>query len=498
MPNLFLPLITHPNISMADFLNKIIGLMSKEEQRNYKLYALRSHEDDDRKDLQLFDLIRKEGESFQDKKAMRSLYGKQARPNTYHRLCNRLLQEVGKSIALLHWDKEDTIAALHELTLAMLYRKKQEYSIAEYYLSRVERRIENLDLPELLDIVHGEFIGLSLELPDINPEVYVQKRTENRRRLNQLWQIDNLLAIVNHRLRRSQNLGKGDATVLHILQKTVDEFSLDPILMADPKFRFRMYDAVSKILLEQRDYIALESYLMDTFETFSSEGLFNKGNHEVKLQMLTYIINTLFKNGKSADSLAYAEKLASAMEQFGGIYRNKYEFFYYNSLFLNYSGTDVGRAIEVLEQMQHVESIIAVPQLFNFIYPNLALMEYTRKNYRAAIRHLVKLRMHEALQVADEGFRLRIDIFEMALRLDLRDHDTLEYRLQQVRHDYAALLSSEAMVKDSAMLNLIARINAHQSDRKDERLAEDIQAFLTRFPPDDTELFKYAEFLKNW
>lgn len=483
---------------MAELLSRIVGLMTKEEQRNYKLFALRSHEDNDRKDLQLYDLIRKEGEGFQDKKAMRLLYGKEARPNTYHRLCNRLLQEVGKSMALLHWDKDETIAAINELTLAMLYRKKQEYEIAAYYLKKVERRIEHLDLPELLDIVLGEFIGLSLELPEINPEEYVKQRTENRRRLSQLWEIDNLLAIVNHRLRRSQNLGKGDASVLQILQKTVDEFSLDPRLMGDPKFRFRMYDAASKILLEQRDYHALESYLLDTFEEFSKEGLFNKSNHEVKLQMLTYIINALFKNEKTRESLRYADELSVALDQYGGFLRNKYEFFYYNSLFLNYSSTDVGRAIEVLERMQHVESIAAVPSYFIFIYLNLALMEYTRKNYRAAIRHLVKLRMHEALQVADEGFRLRIDIFELALRLDLRDHDTLEYRLQQVRHDYATLLNSEAMVKDSAMLNLIARINAHQSDRKDERLAEDIQEFLTRFPPDDTELFKYAEFLKNW
>lgn len=483
---------------MAEYLNRIIALMSKEEQRNFKLFALRTHEDQDRKDLQLFDLIRRDGEDFIDKKAMRQLYGKQARPNTYHRLCNRLLQEVGKSIALLHWDKDETIAAIHDLTLAMLYRKKQEYEIAAYYLRKVERRIEHLDLPELLDIVLAEFISLSLELPEINPEEYVKQRTENRRRLSQLWEIDNLLAIVNHRLRRSQNLGKGDASALQILQKTVDEFSLDPRLMADPKFRFRMYDAVSKILLDQRDYHALESYLLDTLETFSSEGLFNKGNHEVKLQMLTYIINALFKNGKTSDSLHYAEMLNKAMDQHGGTLRNKYEFFYYNSLFLNYSGTDVGQAINVLEQMQHVESIAAVPSYFIFIYLNLALMEYARRNYKPAIRHLVKLRMHEALQVADEGFRLRIDIFELALRLDLRDHDTLAYRLVQVRHDYAALLASEAMTKDSEMLNIIARINTDQADRKDERLKKDIQDFIARYPPDDTELFKYAEFLKNW
>ena len=70
--------------------------------------------------------------------------------------------------------------------------------------------------------------------------------------------------------------------------------------------------------------------------------------------------------------------------------------------------------------------------------------------------------MHESLTAADDGFRLRIDIFELALRLELRDNETLDYRLQQVKHDYAALLESHAMEKDSEMLMLIGRLNQKQ------------------------------------
>ncbi len=482
---------------MADILNKIVSLMSKEEQRNFKLFALRSHEDPDRKDLQLFDYIRKMGDDYQDRLALKHLYGSAARPNTYHRLRNRLTQEVGKSLALLHWDKDETIAAVHELALAMLYRKKMQFDIAEYYLRKAEKKVERLDLPELLDIVLGEYIALSFELSNINPEQYIQKRTENRRRLNQLWEIDNVLAMVNHRLRRSQNLGKGDASVLNILRKTVEEFSLDQKVMADPKFRFRVYDAVSKILLEQRDYVALESYLLETYDAFVQEGLFGKANHDTKLQMLTYIINALFKNGKTKESLVYVERLGTAMDQFGQMLRSKYEFFYYNSLFLNHSGENVGEAIKVLERMQGVESIAAVPQYFIFIYLNLGLMEYTLKHYKAAIKHVVKLRLHESLTAADDGFRLRIDIFELALRLELRDNETLDYRLQQVRHDYAALLASHAMEKDSEMLDLIGKLNQKQWAGTDTGLQKAITEFIERYPPDDTELFTYGEFLRG-
>lgn len=480
---------------MADILNKIIGLMSKEEQRNFKLFAQRSHEDEARKDLQLFDYIRKMGDDYQDRRAQRQLYGKDARPNTYHRLRNRLMLEVGKSIALLHWDKDETIASLHELTLAMLYRKKMQYEIAAYYLKKAEKRISQLDLPEMLDIVFGEFIGLSFELNSINPEQYIARRTENRRRLNQLWEIDNVLAMVNHRLRRTQNLGTGDASVMSILQKTVDEYSLDTQIMADPKFRFRMYDAVSKILLEQRDYHALENYLLETYNSFVEEGLFHKGNHDLKLQMLTYIINALYKNDKTDLSLAYAEQLREGMDQFGQLLKGKYEFFYYNSLVLNYSSRDYAEGVKVLEQMLAIESIAAVPQYFIFIYLNLALMEYALRNFKSAIKYAVKLRMHESLQAADEGLKLRVDIFELALRLELGDYETLDYRYQQIRSDYAELLASKTMEKDSEMLRLIGRLNQASNLPRDEKLVAQIHAFLQKYPSDDTEIFKYGEFL---
>ena len=45
-------------------LEKVVSSFSKEEQRNFKLFALRSHEDKERKDIQLFDMLRKEGEDF--------------------------------------------------------------------------------------------------------------------------------------------------------------------------------------------------------------------------------------------------------------------------------------------------------------------------------------------------------------------------------------------------------------------------------------------------
>ncbi|MEM0998986.1 MAG: hypothetical protein AAGN35_18145 [Bacteroidota bacterium] len=479
-----------------DILNSVIELMTKEELRNFKLYAARSHAKGERKDLALFDYIRRSGERFDEYKILKQLYGGSSKKNTYYRLRNRLLTEVGKSVALLHWDREETALALHYLSLSILYREKQHPRIAVYYLRKAELKVGNLDRLELLDMIYSEFITLSFEVTDINPEDYIEKRRQNREKLNQLRRIDNILAAVNYRLRRSQNLSHNNAAVHELLRKTLAEFAQDETIMSDPKFRFRMYDAVSKILLQKRDYEALEDYLLGTYASFVEEGLFHKGNHDTRLQMLTYIINSLFKNGKHTASLDFAAQLWEAMQDYNRLHYDRYLFFYYNALVLNYSASDIDKAIATLEEMSDNELIGRTPHYLLYINLNLALSEYVRGKYKPSLRHLVRLRLLDVYSSADPEFHFRVDIFELALRLESGDFETLEYRLGQFNNDYRDLLPDSNYRKDAALVRLIERLNETLDVRKDPVLVQDIQDFLDDYVPDDTEIFKYGDFLR--
>ena len=53
--------------------------------------------------------------------------------------------------------------------------------------------------------------------------------------------------------------------------------------------------------------------------------------------MLTYLTNCLFKTRKYKQSLAYAEILKTGINEYDGFLKDKYLFYYYNSLIINYS-----------------------------------------------------------------------------------------------------------------------------------------------------------------
>jgi len=479
-----------------DVLNTVVELLSKEEQRNFKLYANRSRAAGERLDLKLFDYIRRAGDKFNHQKIRRKLYGSKPE-GAYFRLRNRLLTEVNKSICLLNWDKDERARMLQFLTLSHIYKSKQQILLARHFLKKAERQAEQLELLEYLDVIYGEFITLSFESLDINPEEYIRKREENRRTLNRLREIDNILAVVRYRLMRSQNLSSNSLPLNELLEKTMGEYADNPEIMGDPRFRFRIYQAVSKILLSQRDYVSMEMYLRETHRSFTEEDLFNRGNHDIKLEMLTYLINALFKNEKIDESLEYTGHLKDAMEEYNRSHYDKYLFFYYNSLATNYSSIDIDKAIETLDGMLKVDQIIQVPQYQVYIFLNLSLFLYLKEDFSKSLKNLVKLRLQDGYQTTDEGFRFRIDIFEMALRYLTRDYETFQYRIKQLRGDYSGFLQQEDYEKDRVFLDILEAMNETVSVKKTPELVVQINAFLDAYEADETEIFKYAGFLRG-
>lgn len=477
-----------------DILNRIIQLMDKEELRGFKLYAGRTRPGEERKDIRLFDYIRKSGEKFNERKIQKELYGYKGK-NSYYRLKNRLLTELGKSQTLQHITRDENMLLLHYLSLSILYRKKQQPEIAYFYLKKGESRALELGRLEVLDLIYAEYITLSYHIVSIDPEAYIHKRSENRITLNRLWEIDHILAAIHHRLRVSVNYADGDESVLDLLQKTVDEYARDPGLSQNVQFRFRLYSAVSTILVQKKDYVGLENYLIPTYEEFNQDGLFHKGNHDFRLQMLTYIINALIKNGKSELTLKYLKILEDAMEAFNRLYYDKYLFYYYYTLAGFYSSTDPKKAVETLLEMQENKKIASVPENQVYIHVNLALVYYAINEDRKSIQQLVKLSLQDSYAGFDDSMKFKITVFELALRYDLGEEEVLEYRVKQCRQDFESLFQGEHYRKEVEMINLLEAMNESRNVRKDTELIARIQAFLDQFDDEDTDFLKYSEFL---
>jgi tetratricopeptide (TPR) repeat protein len=373
------------------------------------------------------------------------------------------------------------------------------FQLAEHFLAKAEKRALAIENLELLDLIYTEFIRLSQEMLSINPETYILKRQGNELKLKSIRQIDDVLATVKYKLKITQNFSPVDNPVVDMLQETVQKLTDSQELKGGSALRFKIYHAVSQILLSQHDFPNLEDYLRVTYADFDSEKLFNKGNHQTKLQMLTYMVNALFKNDKLEESLEWAEKLKLGMEEYDCLHYDRFMFFYFNSLVINYSKMDMEKAISILVDLEHNEKLKKTPFYIVFVYLNLSIFHFDLGRYRQSIKRLNQLYHHEKFANTAEPLKFRIAILEVLVRIELNDTDFLEYRLKQIRKDFSENLTNQENVRESMLLDLIEDIFLKGISSRSEQMKDRIKLFAKTNSPrsEDAELVSYNGWLSG-
>lgn len=460
-----------------DVLNKIIQSLNKEEVRFYKLYSKRTEPSLDRKDILLFDFIRKQGDRYNEEKIFAKLYNAGTK-NPYYRLKNRLAEDLNKCLTLQHYNEGEEIQIHNLLTTVKLYSKKRAYNLCLHYLKKAEKEAVKIEAYDLLDIIYSEYIKLSQESISLDPEQFILKRKENLAVLNKFREMDDVLAMVIYKTKTTQNFSSKQNPIVPLLEKTVNDLLDDERLKKGSKLRLKIYRSVSQILLQRHEYVALEEYLESTFNIFIKEKLFNKSNHESKLQMLTYMVNSLHINGKHEKSLAYAEVLKNTMEEFDKLGKNKYLFFYYNALVNNYGTLNKQKAVDILKDLRTSNWLNKTPYYEIFVYGNLAFLSFDLEQYKQAVKYLHQLYLLDSYKNTDQSYKFKTAIAELIIRYELNDFDFLEYRMKQVAKDFKEQLSFEENNREQVLLEIISELIYTNSIRSNKYLHQKISIFV--------------------
>jgi len=483
--------------NIMDILNQIILNLNKEDLRFYKLFSARHDMGDGRKDLVLLDYIRDSEEQYNDDDIFKKLYGKRDK-NALYSLKNRLIHDVARSLTVQYCYKDEILYIHHLLFLVRLYFMRSQFDIAKHFLNKAEKEAKRIENYELLDIIYGEYVKLSHELLDMNPEAYIHKRDEARKISESILEVDNILAVVYYRLKTSQNFLEKENPILKLLEKTVNTFSKNKNVKRSPKLRFRMYSAVTQILLQRHEYEALEKYLLNTYKEFLKDKLFHKDNHNTKLQILHYLVNASFKNKKYEQSLKHAEQMHDAMKEYNKLLYEKFIFFYYNSLVINYSLLNKDKAISILDELIFKSTLKSQPFYELFIYLNLAILWFEKGEFHNSIRSLNKLYVHPEFKNADVALRFKITVAELIIRFELLDFDFLETRIKQVKKHFKEMLSQPEQEREKEFLFILNRMISVPELTRDKKLMSRIHKFSdSKIILDDTEVINYSSWLKG-
>ena len=474
---------------MKNALDTIVATLSKEEVRFFKLFIKRT-DNKNRKDVDLFDYMKKKKGDFTTKDVLRKL---ETNPNNYYQIKNRLYHELNNSMVWQHIWKDNQSKSFSYVLLARVYKNKGELELAFHYLKKAEIEAIDSELYEILSIVYTETIQLSHELISIDVDHYIGLKRNNIKILFEIDEMDLLLAKIMYDIRTKQNFGKSDISLFKLIKRKYGKISKENNLVNSVRFRIRLFKMYSRLLLQERDYQSLEKFLIESNNEFEKDKLFDRSNHNEKLTLLTYLTNCLYKTKKHKESLKYAELLLISMKEYDSFLHDKYLFFYYNSLVLNYAKTDKDKALDYLNKASNNEVIKKLPSYISFIYLNKSLIYFHEDNFIDAQKNMSRLILQEDFLLLDKAFQLKILIADVIIRFKNGQHNIID-KIKDIRRNHKQLLLDEEYVRDREMINIISK-KIYDEDIEDDK--KRILSYMSDYDSEDLDIISYNLWLRN-
>ncbi|MBC7696094.1 MAG: hypothetical protein H7141_11680 [Burkholderiales bacterium] len=478
-----------------DILQDLIKSLEKEELKSYKLYTKRTHNFDYRKDIELFDSIKKKGEE-SDKYHFNVVY-KGLKPDTkYYRLKNKIADDVGIVLSNLNHKKPDT-DTIHLIGLAKVFIRKQQYHLALHYFKLAEKRAIEKEEYAMLEAIYEQMVRMSIQNTQESPVKLIEKRNENSQRLRLLQDLENNLAVLSHEVKTTQNLTtKKEITTWlnHTLKNTI-ELSY---VKNSSQLRIRIFQNVSRLLLLLKDYTSLESYLKSCLHEFENDRLFTKQNHEVKLQLLIYLCNASYMLEKHTQAVQYATVLHKATLEFNNLLYDKYIFYYYNILVNNYSKTNLLKAISTLETAQNEKQIKNNPHQYFYVLNNLAILNFDLKKFKQAGKFFSQMYISQNFKSLDVLFTIKLYVFELINRIETQDYEQCDKQLGQLYRLIDEVKERETIIIDLAILDIINQyLNKHE--KRWRPLKPVIQLFVKKFhsAKEGAGLINYSHWIES-
>ena len=202
--------------------------------------------------------------------------------------------------------------------------------------------------------------------------------------------------------------------------------------------------------------------------------------------LLSYLTNSLYKNNKYQESLTIAEELKNSMAE-------------YNALVINYSKTDKEKALEILNKAKKNKKIQQLPTFSTFIYLNMGLIYYDKKDYKRSIKQISRLILQYDFDNLDQNLQLKIMIAELIIRQKLNQTDLIEEKIKYINRKYKKILNKKN--RDLKIILIIKKLIYTNNIRNNKEIQEDIIKFNKsekNTNASNTDIINYNDWLREF
>ena len=189
--------------------------------------------------------------------------------------------------------------------------------------------------------------------------------------------------------------------------------------------------------------------------------------------------------------------LHQEMKAYNQLFYDKFLFYYYNALVINYSKTDKQKEIVTLQEMEQNEKINANLFYRQYILLNFALAYFDQKEFSMSAKSFTRLQMMPDYKETDESLRMKVAVAELMTRYELNDYNTFEYKLKQFNKDFRSGLNKPENEPEKVMSEILKQMMS-VSNRKNRVIELRIAQLKTLSKDEDKSgLINYSDWLQE-
>lgn len=363
-----------------DKLGTIIHSLSKEDSLLFKQFIQNKKEIENRKDLQLFEVLQHNGGDIKEA-ILEKLYPEASNLVAYHATRKRLFKSLTQFIHLQHLQNDAHIDLSSYYSLCDFLFKHRQDEIAWQYLKKALALARKNKLHELeiklyqlaIDEGNSEF-ALNMNEMLVRYQALVRLRHEES-------QLQIIRQVARHelnlRLRKGVNLNFG-----FFIQNLNQTYLPNSPSVQSLHVIYNQVCIARSIVLEKKEFHTFQKYIIDSYNELYNRGAFKKETNNIHIHFIYMIAHTCYRNKKFDLAQQYLNKMHALMLDFKKADFKKYEYKYVLLQAAVYSYTHASKdAVSIIEKLLEEKHIQRNnEQYFNALI-NLGLNYFYSKNY---------------------------------------------------------------------------------------------------------------------
>jgi len=471
-----------------DQLQELVNTLSEDDRKEFRIFINRQKSKKQRKDLDLFELIR---EQIDPKLIQNKLY-KTPNKVAYHTLRKRLLKHLTDFIVLKQIDHDTTanssISGL--ISLATYLFNNQSEELGWRFLLKAEQTAKENEQYELLNnIYHLQIEQSESEFsPSIN-SIYKKWKT-NKAVVDENEKTSIAYNFIKKEINEVILKGK-DKDLNKIIEALLKKYELADVVFKRPQILYKVLDLTRRVMLSKKDFYNFEPYIIKMYKELIKKHGFSKKNHFYKIHILYMIAHILYRNRKFEASNTYLEQMHISMTEYNKAY---YKQFYSKYIMLsaaNYTYLNQNeKSIEILDSVSEAAlNKLPIEDLLN-IKMNLCIYYGNNSQFKKSNYIIQTLNHSDSWLIKKMGIEwvLKKNMIEIMIQYELENFEIAINKIRAFEKSFANLFNHPLYKRANIFIQQIKTIINNPQVLKDKKFIDEVINTLVKVPSEQEDL----------